>query len=128
MTTIAKIANGTLLKIGDGTGTEAFTTVPEVMKLSGPTSKFDLMDVTSHDSSGYYREFIPGLLDGDTVKAEINMRFSNTLHKGIRVDNAAATKRNFKIVFPDSSDNTCLIATYITGFPPVADIGQPMRA
>lgn len=128
MATIAKVANGTLLKLGDGASPEVFTTVPEVRKITGPAVDFDLLDVTSHDSPSVFREFIPGLSDGDMIRAAVNWRPSNTVHKNIRIDAYAATKRNFKIVFPDSSDNNVVCVTYIKNFAPTADIGVEMKA
>lgn len=130
MPTIAKISNGTLLKVGDGvlvSGVETYTTVPEVTRLTGPSTKFDLLDVTSHDSSGFFREFIPGLLDGDMVRFTVNWRPSNAIHKALRIAAVAQTNRNFKIVFPDTSDNTVTLSTYVQKFPePRADIGTTL--
>jgi len=129
MPTIAKVADGTLLKIGDAASPEVFTTVPEVTKLSGPAVKFDLLDVTSHDSTGFFREFIPGLADGDNVQASINWVPANVVHKGVRVDSYARTKRNFKIIFPPAgSDDTVDVAAYITNIEPNADIGTVLVA
>lgn len=126
---IAKIANGTLLKVGDAvTPTEGFTTVPEVMRYRGPSVRFDLLDVTSHDSSGFFKEFIPGLADGESISATINWRPSNAVHKSLRIDSYASTKRNFKAVFPDTTDNTVLVSTYVTKIEPRADIGKPLEA
>lgn len=127
MATIAKISNGTLLKVGDGASPEVFTTVPEVMRLTGPSIRFDLLDVTSHDTVGFFREFIPGLADGEKVAASVNWRPSNTVHKNLRIDAYARTLRNFKIVFPDSADNTVTMATYIENQIPKADIGTPLN-
>lgn len=127
---IAKIANGTLLGIGNGIGgaSVSYTTVPEMMKLQGPSIKFDLLDVSSHDSVGYFREFVPGLADGHEISGEANWRPSNTVHKGIRVDSYARTNRDFQLVFPDVSDNTVKVQTYIQSFAPSADIGAVLRA
>lgn len=127
MATIAKISNGTLLKVGDGASPEVFTTVPEVMRLTGPSVRFDLLDVTSHDTVGFFREFIPGLADGEKIAVSVNWRPSNTIHKGIRVDAYARTLRNFRIVFPDSADNTVTSPTYIESQIPKADIGTPLN-
>jgi predicted secreted protein len=126
MASIAKISNGTLLKIGDGASPENFTTIPEVMRLSGPSVRFDLLDVTSHDTVGFFREWIPGLADGERVSATINWRPSNTIHKSVRVDAYARTNRNIRIVFPDSTDNTVTCSTYIENELPKADVGTPM--
>lgn len=128
MSTIAIIANGTLLKIGDGASTENFTVVPECMKLTGPAVNYDLLDATSHDSAGFFREFIPGLADGDNISIDVNWKPSNTVHKGLRVDSYARTRRNFKTVFPDATDNTVLTATYIKTITPKADIGTILAA
>lgn len=125
---IAVIASGTLLKIGDGTSPEDFTTVPEMMKLSGPAVKFDLLDVTSHDSAGFFREYIPGLADGDNVGGDMNWRPSNAVHIALRVDSYARTLRNFQVVFPDSSDNTVLVSSYISNISPDASIGAVLKA
>lgn len=123
---IAVIANGTLLKVDDGAGN--YTTIPEVSRLSGPSIRFDLLDVTSHDSTGFFREFIPGLADGDRITAELNWRPSNAVQKQVRVDQYARTLRAFKIVFPDTTDNTVDVDCYIEGMPPKADIGTPLTA
>ena len=121
---IAIIANGTLLKKGDGTSSpETFTTIPEVMRLSGPSIRFDLLDVTSHDSSGFFREFIPGLADGDNVTADFNWRPSNTIHIDLRDDSLNRTLGNYQVVFPDTSENTLDFQSYVAGLVPKADIG-----
>lgn len=125
---IAKIASGTLLKVGDGASTEVFTTVPEMTKIAGPAVTFALLDVTSHDSAGYFKEYIPGLADGDNIAGECNWKPSNAVHKNLRVDSYARTLRNFKTIFPDTTDNTVLTSTYIAGISPKADIGTVLVA
>jgi hypothetical protein len=124
---IALNATGTLIKIGDGGGSEVFTTIPEVMRVNLPDVKTDLNDVTSHDSSGGFREFLPGLKDGDQVVAEMNWKPSNLIHKQIRVDAYAATRRNFKTILPDSADHVCAYQAYITGYPGQANVGEPLK-
>lgn len=128
MASIAIIANGTLWKIGAGTSPETYTTIPEMMKISGPSVKFDLLDVTSHDSAGYFREYIPGLADGDNIAGDMNWKPSNTIHKGLRVDSYARTLRNFRVVFPDATDNTVTVSAYISAIVPKSDIGAVLNA
>lgn len=129
MATIAKISTGTLLKVGDGTTpTEIFTTVPEVTRLSGPAVRFDFMDASSHDTVGNFKEWIPGFGDGDLIRAAINWRPSNTIHKNLRIAFQAATHRNFMIVFPDTSDNTVLVSTFIESLNPNADVNKLLTA
>lgn len=128
MATIAKIANGTLLKVGSGASIEVFTTVPEVDRLRGPSIRFDLLDATSHDTVGNFREYIPGMADGDMVSAEMNYRPANAIHASVRADAELATLRNFKMIFPDTSLNTVTMATYIQQFEPEANVAEKLRA
>lgn len=128
MASIAKIANGTLFKVGDGASPEVYTTIPEVMRLTGPTIRFDMLDVTSHDTVGFFREYIPGLADGERVTSTINWRPSNTVHKGLRVDSYARSNRNFRVVFPDSADNTVTMGSFVETVGIKADIGTVLVA
>lgn len=129
MASIAIIATGTLLKKGDSASPEVFTTVPEVMRLNGPSIRFDLLDVSSHDNGGSnFREYIPGFADGDSISFEINFKPSNTVQKSIRVDAEARTRRNYQVVFPDTPDNTVRIATFVERFLPTADAGAVLKA
>jgi hypothetical protein len=126
---IAIIANGTLLQIhASGTSGGVPTTVPEVTKLSGPSVKFDLLDATSHDSDGGFREFIPGLSDGDTINADLNWRPSNTVHQAIREQSYDRELSYFTTVFPDTAENSVLTATYIQSIMPKSDIGAILTA
>ncbi len=127
MASIAKTAQGTLLKRGDGASTEAFTTIPGIHRITGPDIRHDLIDVTDHESTGGFREFLPGLKDGDNVVAEMFWVPSNAVHKNLRVDSYADIKRNFELIFPDTSENTVDLAGYIVGFPAAAAVGDPMR-
>lgn len=124
----AIIAQGTLFKHGDGASPEVFTTVPEVTKLSGPSVKGSLLDATSHDSPDYWKEYIPGMLDGDNIQADINWRPSNTVHKAIRTACYARALDNFKVVYPDTTDNTVDVPGYVTDIVPKADSGAILVA
>lgn len=126
--TIAKVADGTLLKIGDAASPEVFTTVPEMKTISGPTISFDLLDATSHDSPGFFREFVPGLADGEQVTGDFCWRPSNAVHLGLRVDSYARTLRNFQLIFPDDTDNTVALAAYVQSIEPKANIGELLMA
>lgn len=115
-------AQGTLLKVGNGASPESFTTIPEVHKLTAPSIKFDLLDTTSHDSTSGFKEYIPGLADGENIGFSFWFVPSNSVHQGVRDDSLAKTLRNFEVIFPDASDNTMDQAAYVTMFTPTADI------
>jgi predicted secreted protein len=122
-------ATGTLFKKGDGaTPTEVFTTVPKITDVQSPNVKTDLQDVTSHDSSGGFREFLPGLADGESVTAPMWWIPSNTTHVAIRTAAYAFAIGNWKAVFPDSTLNTVSFTGYVTNFQGLAKVGTPLNA
>lgn len=129
MASIAKLANGTLLKLGDGASVEAFTTIPEVFRLRGPSTRFDLLDVSSHDTADLFREYIPGMADGDVIAAELHWRSSNAVHQALQTAADAATRKNVRIVFPDTSRNTVQVSTFINqGITPEANVAEVLKS
>lgn len=115
MATSAISSHGTLLKIGDGQGSESFTTIAEVLDITGPSYELATEEVTNHDSGGW-REYVPTLLDGGELTFDINY-YSATTQDQLETDMLAKTKRNFKIVFPlpASGTDTRAFAAYVTG-------------
>lgn len=60
---MAVFAQGAVLKLGS-------TTISEVTSISSPNLSADTIDVTTHGSTGRYREFIQGLRDGGEITIE----------------------------------------------------------
>lgn len=124
-------AYGTLLKIGDGGGPETFTTVAEVVNISAPSLALDTIDVTNHSSTAAWREFVAGLLDAGEVTFDINYIPTAATHNatnGLIRDLKNRTKRNFKLVFPDSGSTTWDFSAYVTGFEPDAPVDDKLAA
>lgn len=128
----ALAAKGTLLKIGDGaTPTEVFTTIAEVVNITGPGLSMDPLDVTSHSSTAGWKEFIGGLLDAGEVSFEINYIPTDATHDataGLINDMENRTKRNFEVIFPDSGNTKWTIAALVTGFEPGAPVDGKLTA
>lgn len=119
--TSALHAWNTLLKIGDGGGPEAFTTIAEVTNITGPGLALDTIDVTNMSSPNAWREFIAGLLDAGEVSFDINYLPGNATHNagtGLVRDLKNRTKRNFQLVMPSSPTTTWNFSAYVTGFEP----------
>jgi predicted secreted protein len=125
---IAISATGSLLQIGDGASVETFATIPEVSRVAPPNVRFDLLEVTSHDSTGGFREWVPGLADGENATAEFFWVPSNEIHQMVRDANLNKTRKNMKIVFTGDSENTFAYAAYVMSFGPQADVGQILRS
>lgn len=60
---MAFFANASVFRLGG-------TTISEVTSISAPNFSADTIDVTSHGSTGRYREFIQGLRDGGEITIE----------------------------------------------------------
>jgi predicted secreted protein len=101
---MAIFAQGTLLKMGNGGAPETFTTIPGCEAISyGPPSP-DEIDVTSHSSSGGYREYLAGLLGKGKVSTKAYYDPSQALHVAVRL--AHGTYVNFQILFKGTPAET----------------------
>lgn len=107
---------GAELRIGDGGAPEAFAPVAGVMSITGPGKTRDTIDVTSHSSTGGWREFITGLRDGGEVSFDLNWLFGDDtaqLAFETAFDDNAPT--NFQLFNPAPAANNRLAFTgYIT--------------
>ena len=116
MPTKAKPTKHTLLKRGDGGGTEVFTTVGEVRGVKGPSTKVADIDATSYDSTAV--EVVPDIPDHGEITFEMLSISSDTMQQGLITDMEAGTLRNFKITRNDHATvpSTRSFAAYVTGF------------
>lgn len=124
---------GTLLKQGDGGSPEAFTAIAEVRSLTGPSSVMSPIDVTNHQSTSGWREFVAGLLDGGQVTMELNYLPANATHKATsasgfldRFENKNII--NFQLVFSDAASTTWTFTGYFDGMTPTAPIDGALTA
>lgn len=92
-------AKGTLLKRGDGGSPESFVTVANITSHNYSLSA-DQIDVTSHSSSGSFKQYVPGLKDS-TYTADVNFDSNDTSHKLLMDDFLNDTESNFQLIFPN---------------------------
>jgi len=122
---------GTLLKIGDGAPTEVFTTIAEVMDISGPSQTMATAETTSQTSANKARTFIGTVLDGGEVTFDINYEPAGATHDqttGLIKDQTDLTVRNFELVFPDPATTTWSFAALVTNFEPTAPVDGALTA
>lgn len=122
---------GTLLKIGDGAGTEVFTTIAEVMDISGPGLAQGTAEVTPQTAANRARKYIATLIDGGEVSFDINYEPAGATHDqttGLIKDMFDGTLRNFQLLFPDAATTTWAFAAFITGFEPTAPVDGALTA
>lgn len=121
----ALAAFGTTLKRGA-------VAIAEVTKVDFPALKLDTVDVTSHASTGGWREFIGTLKDGGEFTADISYVPTSTTHKnaagGLLNDLSAGTAQTYSIVAPDVGATTWTFSALVTGFKPTAPVDGKLGA
>jgi len=79
----------------------AWVAVAEVKSISGPTMTREMIDVTSLDSTGGYREFIPSFRDGGTIT--LSMNFTYVGYTLLKQDFQSDTLINYEIYLSDGT-------------------------
>lgn len=82
-------------------GSSAWTAIAEVTNISGPGMTRDLIEVTSLDSTGGYREFIAGFRDGGNVV--LSMNYTRASLDEFLADFESDVIQNYEIVLPDGT-------------------------
>jgi len=84
-----------------GIGSSAWSAIAEVTNISGPGMTRDLIEVTSLDSTGGYREFIAGFRDGGNVV--LSMNYTRASLDEFLADFESDVIQNYEIVLPDGT-------------------------
>jgi predicted secreted protein len=108
------------------------TLVAEINDISGPSLSRDTIEVTHHQSTNRWREFIKSLKDGGEISFTINYNPVDTTHKtstGVLADFANdTTVDTWSLVFPDSGLTTWSFPAIVTGFEPKEPIDDRLTA
>lgn len=115
MTIAALPTQGCELRIGDGSSPESFVAIGEVIDFSGPSGTKNVIDVTSLDSTGGFKEKTWGLKDWAQLTANIFYVPQDTEHAQIFSEFTTDTFRNFQIALTDSPVTTYQFNGFITG-------------
>jgi predicted secreted protein len=111
---IAVAATGTQVQIGDGGGTEVFTTIAEVGDVDGPGLTTATEEVPAHDGNGWMQR-IATLKDAGEIS--FTMWFNNAASQtALWNDYNSRVKRNFKIIIPTTVPKTFSFAAFVTSF------------
>lgn len=121
MTSNAVFGYGAKLQMSDMAETATFTAVAEVESLSGPSLSADEIDVTTHDSTDGYREFIQGLKDAGELTVEGNFIPTEDTHKesgdpSLLDAYNSGVLTDFKLVFPDTNATEWAFSAIVSGF------------
>jgi len=94
----AKKAINSALQVGDGASPEVFTTIGGLSSITGPNFTSNTIDVTSHDTTGGFREKITGLKDAGSISGTLFFDAALAQHQALLDDYKANTKKNYRLV------------------------------
>lgn len=117
---------GTQLQRGDGQSPEVFTAIANVTSIKGPEIKRDTIDVTAHDSTDAWQEFIGGLKDAGEVSLDVN--YDPAKHDTLVADFDDESPRNYKLVFPVSPAVEWSVQAILTEFSSEAPYDDKLAA
>jgi hypothetical protein len=91
--------------------------IAELTNIGGIEISMDTIDVTNHQSSGGFKEFIAGLMETSDLPIEFNFIPSDTNGQiGLQTDMLNRTLQSFVITFPSSTGTTWSFTALVTKF------------
>lgn len=116
--TLAIKSQGTLLQVGDGASPEVFTTVAEVNDINNTGHTVREIEVTNHDSTGSYSEYIATGLEAGQWNFNINYVPANATHKnasrGLFALLQGQAAVNMRVQWPDSPTSSTTFSGLVT--------------
>lgn len=101
MTTNARVGVGATLGLGNSASPTVYTNVAEITNISGPEISVEQVEASTLDSTGGYKEFIPGLKDGGSVSFTMNWT-NKASQQSIRNLIGGTSNSKFLITLPTS--------------------------
>lgn len=89
--------------------------IAHINTISGPTMSRELVDVTTLDSPGGYREYIASLRDGGDVS--LSMNFDKNTYAQMKADFESDDVQKYQIVLPNDTNSTFEFEGFVTDFP-----------
>lgn len=103
---------GIEVRVDDGSG---MVPIPGVMSITGPGKTRDTVDVTSHSSSGGYREYISGLRDGGELSFDMNWLFGDSAQDALEDSYDSNDVIAVEVAFPmAATDNLVSFDAFVT--------------
>lgn len=124
MATKARAGVGATFEVDHGSG---FVYVADLVSIGGPEIGVEQVEATSLDSTGGYKEYIPGALDGGTVNLTLNFT-NDTAQRTLRAMLGSIDVADFRIIFPTSPLARYTFAGSLTTWSQATEANAPMTA
>lgn len=99
-------AKGTTMEISNIASPVTYASIGQVRSVAGPTVKPNVVDVTTHDTPGFWRRKIAVLIDAGTVSFDLNFNHTDATHAfatGLWNQMVGLILSGFRNVFPNSA-------------------------
>ena len=123
-------AKGVVIGIFDGVS--AFDPIAQVFSLAGPSFSADVVEVSAHDSAGFYREFVNSFRDGGEVV--IGLRWDPALATHSELGDGLLNiferdvENSYEITWPNAAADVWQFSAWVTGYEPSADFDAALEA
>ena len=93
--------------------------IAQLRDIGGPNFSADTVDVTTHDSTDRFREFLKTLIDGGEVTFDLVWDPEDAATQSrLLTQMYASTSASYRIVFNTTNDKTWEFVAFVTGFEP----------
>jgi predicted secreted protein len=104
-------ALGTIMRMSSAGGSLGSTStaagIADLTNISGPSMSAEQIDVSSHGSTDYFREFVAGFLDAGDISLEGNLTVDGGATDLVDAFNGRST-HHFHVLFPATGTSTGL--------------------
>jgi predicted secreted protein len=110
-------AKGTQVQLSDTATPLTYATIGQVRSITGPTVKPNVVDVTTHDTVGFWRRKIAVLIDPGSVSFDINFDSADATHAfttGLWNQLIGLVKSGIQMVFPNAAGTLAFLG-YLAG-------------
>ena len=108
-------AKGTIQQISDSASPYTYAAISQVRSITGPTVKPKIVDITTHDTPGFWMRQLAVLISAGDVSFEINFDHLDATHAfttGMWLQLIGLVKNGFKTIFPNAA-GTLTYAGYV---------------
>ena len=124
-------AKGVVIAISDGV-IPTFTPIAQVFSLSGPSLSADVVDVSAHDSAGFYREFVNSFRDAGEISMGLRWDPNENTHSELGDGLLNLFERDvlndYEITWPNPAADVWEFSAWVTGYEPSADFDAALEA
>lgn len=99
-------AKGTVLKLSDAASPIAYAAVSQVRSITGPTTKPKIVDITTHDTPGFWMRKLAVLIEAGDISFELNFDHADATHAfgtGFWNQMVGLIKSGLQMIFPNSA-------------------------